>query len=136
MAPTQTRISSKGSGERGSDDPLHVRFLAPCLRAYSPHPEGLMGDHAAPHPLMGSEAPRTTGITAYWLGGKRRGGGGEGAEFHLRGGGACLRGVVGWVPPPLAPPPPTGPEVMEGNFWASPEIQLPQSHEAPSRVAQ
>ena len=34
----------------------------------------------------------------------------------------------GWVRRGVAPPP-TGPEVMEGNFWASPEIHLQQSHE-------
>ena len=64
------------------------------------------------------------------------GGGGGQAELHLGGGGGSggwgVRGgwVGRWVPPP------TGPEVMEGNFWASAEIHLPQSHEVPYRVAQ
>ena len=37
-----------------------------------------------------------------------------------------------------APPPPPGPapEVMEGNFWASPEIPLPLGREVPYCVAQ
>ena len=50
---------------------------------------------------------------------------------------------TGWVGAPTPHPPiPSGPEVLEGlnpevlNFWASPEIHLPQSDEVPYSVAQ